>query len=903
MSYRQFIYKTENMICMANSKSFANNFSPSLLFMSKTVTHRDEFSLCSMNILFRLTIVCAAIFIFSANLIAQSLPTNNNLIDDTGKLHLYYANDTHTDVMWNNNEADYEKMILEMTDWYLNMNEGSRNKAYEYRNKWNFDCSYWLWVLEHKTDSAYFARIIQQVKDSLMSVPYNFVLPTFGATPAEAVIRGMYYSGYLERKFGLKISTSTAQENTTIPLGLASLWKGSGVQYSWKGVCNCASKVKSKGRRANEMYWYTGADSSRVLMKWYSNMIGWSGDIGGYSECLEPRAAIDKLDTICNKPRYPYRIAAAFGKGWDNMVNYSYDFLYATEALQTNKRKVIISNEWDFFEDFEKHYGNVTPAENLAYGNEWDFLSSSLATVSARFRRVVEKMRVAEAMASIVAVKHPHVFDNLNNLKQKANLALSMYWLHGWTADGPVKREKLAAWSKEKATDAEAYVDSLYNQSLQWLGKMITVKNKQSFMVFNPLGWQRTDVAELLLNDDKNIIIKDANKKTVPHQVIIKEGKRYAQFIAEKIPSAGYKTFYTEAADNAEMNIAGAIIANNIENDFYTVTVNNAGAIISLKEKQNGKEWIQAINGKYTNDFGVPAANGKVSIINSGAISTTIQCISSDSLKKKTLITLFKKLPRIEIQNNIQQNFANTISTAFSFNISNPTVWHEEIGAVINARLKSHGGHYADSFARYDWLSMQHFANMGNGESGITISNLDGNFMQLGNSTVNKLDENTPQINVLLGGQMDNNLGIFKQGGDSLFVQTLALLPHQNTFDQTQSMRFALEHQTPLVTSFTNGGNELPADNFSFLSVDNKEVMLWALKPAEDGVDKAGIVTRFWNMSKNSLSFTITTATNIGTASHCTHIETAIEKLPVVKNKLSANIGFQQMKTWELMIK
>ena len=213
-----------------------------------------------------------------------------------------------------------------MSDWCLHLNEGVKIRPYELRNKWNFDCSYWLWVLERKKDSTYFAKVLQQIKDSLISILYNFVLPTFDATPAEAVIRGMNYSGYLQRKYGIKIVMAVAEKNTTVPLGLASLWSGSGVQYSWKGVCNCATKVKSKDSRPHRIFWYIGAANSKVLMKRYSNMSGWSGDIGGYIECLEPRWAIEKLDTMYNKPYYTYNIAAAFGNGWDNMINYCCDF-------------------------------------------------------------------------------------------------------------------------------------------------------------------------------------------------------------------------------------------------------------------------------------------------------------------------------------------------------------------------------------------------------------------------------------------------------------------------------------------------------------------------------------------------------------------------------------------------
>ena len=62
--------------------------------------------------------ITVAIGCIRNNSYAQNTPSA-----DTNQLHLYYANDTHTDVMWNSDEAGYKKMILEMTDYYLNMNE------------------------------------------------------------------------------------------------------------------------------------------------------------------------------------------------------------------------------------------------------------------------------------------------------------------------------------------------------------------------------------------------------------------------------------------------------------------------------------------------------------------------------------------------------------------------------------------------------------------------------------------------------------------------------------------------------------------------------------------------------------------------------------------------------------
>ncbi len=123
-----------------------------------------------------------------------------------------------------------------------------------------------------------------------------------------------------------------------------------------------------------------------------------------------------------------------------------------------------------------------------------------------------------------------------------------------------------------------------------------------------------------------------------------------------------------------------------------------------------------------------------------------------------------------------------------------PDVWHEEVGAVIRGKLLADGGHYSPRNARYDWLTMNHFADISDGTAnnfGITISNVDAFFMKLGSSTSTTLDTATPQINVLAGGQIDGpGLGISNQGGDAFFTQRFALQTH-GTFDQTAAMKFA----------------------------------------------------------------------------------------------------------------
>jgi alpha-mannosidase len=212
--------------------------------------------------------------------------------------HLYLANDTHTDLLWNGDENEWFKYSLDMARFYLKIGETTRNSSPEARSKWNYDVAWTIYMLEKHTPPEFFTRIINQIKNDQASVPFNFTLPVYGASTVESVLRSFYYGGYLERKYGLDIDLAIGQEKATLPLGLASLWAGSGARYSWKGVCNCATKTNTIGTRDHEIYWYTGLDGSKILMKWYSSY-GWNAELGGYAEILEPTVAVQQMDKLC----------------------------------------------------------------------------------------------------------------------------------------------------------------------------------------------------------------------------------------------------------------------------------------------------------------------------------------------------------------------------------------------------------------------------------------------------------------------------------------------------------------------------------------------------------------------------------------------------------------------------
>ena len=413
----------------------------------------------------------------------------------TQQKKIYLALDDHTDYMCYNHEEEGQKAFLQMLDYYIRLNDSTANLPYQYQNKWNCDGSFWIYTYEKNRTQEQFEGLMDQVKKEKITFPLNTIMGVYGIAPAEATLRGMYYAGTLERKYGLDLKLAYTIEDQVMPLGLASLWAGSGAKYSWHGVCACATKLKGlkvNGLvRPHEIYWYKGLDDQRILMKW--NTISWDNmHLGGYAEAAIPEEAVNQCKELMkDKSRYPYNIIGAFGAGWDNTVYMTSKYINEAKRLSDKDHQVILSNEIDFYEDFEKEYGKMLPSESLSYGTtEWGINLASLANPTASVKRSIEKLRTAEALYTYVALKDKKFGKELDELRMQAWIACGLFYEHDWTADGSVTRHDRAQWGKKMAGQLKSYVDSLYELSLAGLSNMLYLpeKSNELFYVFNPLG-------------------------------------------------------------------------------------------------------------------------------------------------------------------------------------------------------------------------------------------------------------------------------------------------------------------------------------------------------------------------------------------------------------------------------
>ncbi len=866
---------------------------------------------------------------------------------------IYIAPDDHTDYLWTGSEEQYRQSFLAMTDYWLARADATAGNASDFQARWNCDGSFWMWTYERNKSRADFEnKFVARLRDGHLSIPLTTLVGLYGGTPAEAVLRGLYYAGRMERRYHLRFPLAVAMENQTLPFGLGALWAGAGAKYSWRGICGCGTSVPTAGNRDHEIYWWTGQDGSKILMKWnslyakpaidfnsasykarysnynepYGNALDANQNLGGYAEARYPYETVDFVDAnSAFIAKYPYRVIGAFGQGWDSLQTLSDTFVPAAQAKSNATRRVIVSNEADFFQDFAATYGANLPSESVTYGNEWEIAIAGLQEVSATVRRAVEQLRTAEALAALVSLRRPDFLTSravnvpitpgagsyppgttaITDPTEARDLAfvnLGLYYEHDFGFHYALPLADRHAFNRRTAANIASYVSGLQSDAVKALGGLIPNSSKNTrFFAFNPLGWTRTDYADFPYSDSAPVhVVEVATGQEVPSQRVTTDGANYLRVLASDIPAVGYKTFEIRAGAGQSFTDAATVSGATFENAAYRLNLTNYGAISSLLDKARGnREFARQVGGQWLNDLG--ASDGIIEVENSGPVTVTVRITAIGQtvpLDHVTRITLLRDSRRIAIRNDIQENIQGTATWGYGFNFDAPTVWHEEVGAVIKAKLTTDGGQYATHNARYDWQSFGHFADMGAGGVGVTLSNADCHFMKLGNSTTSTFDTNTPLISPLAGGGDVNEET--KQDGDAYFLQRFALQTH-DAFDPAAAMRFALEHQNPLTTGVVTGGSGYPESQFGLLTIDNPNALLWALKPAEEGIGQ-GVIARVWNLSTSPANFTLRPAPTLTQAAQTTHIETDLQTLAVANNAVAASAKASQLQTFRLRV-
>lgn len=82
-----------------------------------------------------------------------------------------------------------------------------------------------------------------------------------------------------------------------------------------------------------------------------------------------------------------------------------------------------------------------------------------MGEVTAGFKRGVEKLRTAEALATVATLFNQTFMAGRAAPRDSAFMACGLYYEHDWTADGVVARTRRAQFQRDQLAALNRYVD------------------------------------------------------------------------------------------------------------------------------------------------------------------------------------------------------------------------------------------------------------------------------------------------------------------------------------------------------------------------------------------------------------------------------------------------------------
>ena len=372
-------------------------------------------------------------------------------------------------------------------------------------------------------------------------------------------------------------------------------------------------------------------------------------------------------------------------------------------------------------------------------------------------------------------------------------------------------------------------------------------------VVFNPLAWDRSDIVKVALPkaDETDYAVVDNGGKEVTSQ-IVQTGRyqREVMFIAQNVPSLGYKLYQLKKQKPA--NSGNLVVTKEkIENNFFAVSVDpQSGWVKSIIDKRNGKEVLGGQGNElqlladYPREYdawnigltGVsyPSTFRKAEIVESGPLRVVLR-LTRDYLKPGTKkdfptedfpssfftqdIILYDGIDRIDFKTDVDWWEDKTfLKVAFPVSVSDSVATYEIPYGTIQRSTQ----------LRNSWerakveVPARSWADLSQADYGVSLLNNSKYGYDIKGSVI--------RLSLLRSPKWPDPTA--DRGKHSI---EFALYPHKGTWRDAKTARKGYEFNNPLIALTTDAHKgDLPIQH-SFVQISPSNLVLTSLKKSEDG--------------------------------------------------------------------
>lgn len=726
-------------------------------------------------------------------------------------------------------------------------------------------------------------EFLQSIRDGKIILPIQYANQHTGVASLEGLIRSLYPSSALARRYSLPIGAAHIADVPSYSWSYASILHDAGVKYFAAASNSWRAPVLLLGRwnEKSPFYW-EGPDGGRVLM-WYSRAYLQLSSMFGTPQRLEAvKDALPVFLQAYGRPEYTADATILFGSQLENTalnveqadLAHNWAALYAYPRLE-------YSSFADAMSRIESGFQGNIPVFRGDFGPYWEdgFASGSLYT--AAHRQNQQRILTAEKFGTATSVLDPMVRPNEMLLDSAWKNSL-LFDEHTWTFVGATTQPdnlqttgQLNLKGAETTAASEAITRSIHRSWAQL--EYLLGPKEASIVVFNSVNWTRSGVVEADIAEGSALFDVTNDREVLGDTIQVGRSTplpgfggayRRVRFLAEDVPGLGYKLFAIRPVKNGrEKDEAPAAVAGDhtFESPFYRLTIDAAsGSIRSLWDKELKKELVDEKSrygfGAYVYVRGadnmpnnslyrygaslkppaltpITASGGKISSAHHIPYGTviTVETSAPETPLIETEITLLDKEKRIELRYTIRKKPVLTkeaVYIAFPFAAQNPEFRYETQNGWVNPRKDELLGGSREWYAAGHWAAVT-----GDGVSAAIIPR-DAPLVTFGDIVRgNWPSKFEPKAASIFSWLMSNYWGTNfapQQGGEFTFRYDIV---STSTFDAAQLTRTGWNTMTPLEVgqahaSFFPGA--LPATQTKILEIDNPNVALSTWKRAED---------------------------------------------------------------------
>jgi len=420
-------------------------------------------------------------------------------------------------------------------------------------------------------------------------------------------------------------------------------------------------------------------------------------------------------------------------------------------------------------------------------------------------------------------------------------------------------------------------------------------------VVFNQLSYERKDIAKVRVNGNFTHAIDVLGNKTAG-QMITEDNETYFIFIST-VPPMGCSVYQlvNETPAAGSMDISDK----KMENDFVRVVFNEDMHITSLYDKTNGRELVKAgqraneiiafedkpamwdawdINIYYNDKSWSVSDVDSVEVIENGPVRSAIRYKREflDSVIWQT-VYMYSFSPRIDFDTYIDwRNDHILLKAAFPMDIHTDRATYEiQYG---NVERPTHWNTSWD-YARFE-VCAHKWADISEADFGVSLMN----DCKYGHD----IKDSVMRLTLLKSATSPSPVADFGE-----HYMTYSIMPHSGDFRSGGTIEQAYSLNNPMHAVNVSGGAAILGNELSYVSVDKPNVVVEAVKKAEDSDD---IIVRVYECHNKRSTVSMTLSGKITACSECNLLEEDDKPVPFEGSKISFIIKPYEIKTFRIRI-